>query len=153
MAEDLRDLEQWLGRIMAGLAPARRRSAALKLAQALRRLNAARIAANVDPDGNAMERPKKRAGRLRRKMFPKLRRVREWKISADADGLEISPASALVGNTAAVHHFGETGYVGRLRDGRVIRTKYPERRLLGFADEDRAMVAEVAASLLDPGAN
>lgn len=153
MAEDLAELERWLGRIMAGLAPARRRSAALKLAQALRRLNTARIAANVDPDGNAMERPKQRAGRIRRKMFPKLRRLREWKISADADGLEISPVNPLVGNTAAVHHFGETGYVGRLRDGRVIRTKYPERRLLGFADEDRALVAEVAASLLDPDAN
>lgn len=150
MAEDLRPLEQWLGRIIAGIEPSRRRAAALKLAQALRRANVQRIAANIEPDGGAMEKRKARDGkRLRRKMFPKLRRLREWKISADADGLEIMPVNPLVGQTAATHHFGEVGYVGRLRDGRVIRAKYPERRLLGFAEDDRALVVETAKSLLD----
>ncbi|MBG6118756.1 MAG: phage virion morphogenesis protein [Sphingobium sp.] len=155
MAEDLAELERWLGRIMAGLAPARRRSATLKLGQALRRANIQRIGANVEPEGGAME--KRKPGRVRQKaggrMFRRLRLAKAWKIDASADGLEIMPSSSSIDRVAAVHHFGETDTVGRLRDGRVIRTKYPQRRLLGFADEDRALVAEIAASMLDPDAD
>lgn len=151
MAEDLAEFEQWLGRVLGGLDPGVRRHASIKLAQALRRSNVERIAANVEPGGGAMEKRKSRkGGRLRRKMFPKLRRLAEWKIDADGDGLEISPVNPLVGRTAATHHFGETGYVGRLRDGRVIRARYPERRLLGFAPDDEALVMEVAAGFIDP---
>jgi len=153
MAEDLAEFEQWLGRVLAGLDPSKRRRASIKLAQALRRSNIERIAANVEPGGGAMEKRKPReGGRLRRKMFPKLRRIREWKIDADADGLEISPINPLVERTAATHHFGEVGYVGRLRDGRVIRARYPERRLLGFAPDDEALVMGVIAGFLDPDA-
>lgn len=160
MAEDLRELEQWLGRIMAGIAPGRRRAAAFKLGQALRRANLERIAANVEPDGGAMEKRKASAsegGRVRRKaggrMFRRLRVAKSWRISADQDGVEITPASVAIDKVASVHHFGETDRVGRLSDGRTIRAKYPERRLLGFAVEDRALTAEIAASLLDPDAD
>lgn len=153
MAEDLAEFERWMGRIINGLEPGRRRAAALKLGQALRRLNAQRIAANIEPDGGSMQARKPREGRrLRAKMFPKLRKLSEWKLTADADGLEITPVNPMVAQTAAVHHFGETGFVGRLRDGRVIRAKYPARRLLGFGDEDRALAIEIAASLVDPDA-
>lgn len=159
MTDDLQDFERWLGRIMAGLAPGRRRAAAFKLGQGLRRANLERIAANVEPDGGAMEKRKASAsegGRVRRKagarMFRRLRIAKYWRISADQDGVEISPASAAIDKVAAAHHFGETDRVGRLRDGRTIRAKYPERRLIGFADEDRALTTQIAASLFDPDA-
>jgi phage virion morphogenesis protein len=159
MADDLRELEQWLGRIQAGLEPGRRRAAALKLGQAIRRANLLRIGANVEPDGGAMEKRKGSAnerGRVRRKagsrMFRRLRLAKAWSIDASADGVEIAPASAAIDKVAAVHHFGETDRVGRLRDGRVIRAKYPERRLLGLSSDDRALIIETAASLVDPDA-
>jgi hypothetical protein len=49
--DDLTRLDEWLGQILQGLSAPERRSAALKLGQALRRSNLKRIAANVDPDG------------------------------------------------------------------------------------------------------
>jgi phage virion morphogenesis protein len=159
MADDLREFEEWMGRVIAGISPARRRGATLRLGQALRRANLMRIAANVEPDGGAME-PRKASvnerGRLRRKagtrMFRRLRLTKAWKVDADADGVEITPSSAAIDRVAAAHHFGETDRVGRLRDGRVIRTKYPQRRLIGLPGEDRALAIEIAAGLLDPDA-
>lgn len=159
MAEDLAEFEKWLGRILAGMDPGRRRRATIKLGQELRRANLMRISANVEPDGGAMEKRKasvNERGRVRRqagsRMFRRLRLAKAWKVSADEDGVEITPASAAIDRIASVHHFGETDRVGRLRDGRTIRAKYVERRLLGFADADRLIIMETAASFLDPDA-
>ncbi|WP_206377624.1 phage virion morphogenesis protein [Sphingobium psychrophilum] len=52
-----------------------------------------------------------------------------------------------------MHQFGESDRVGRLRDGRTIKAKYPERRLLGLSQDDRALILETAGGLLDPDAN
>lgn len=155
-SDALAGLDEFLGRILASLTPAQRRRAALKLGQALRRSNLARIAANVEPDGGAMEARKARRdrrGRLRRKaggkMFARLRYARNFRIEARSDSVEIAPAGAIA-RLAAVHHFGEEDMVGRLRDGRVIRTRYPARRLLGFSREDQTLALDIAAGLLDP---
>jgi phage virion morphogenesis protein len=158
MAEDLAEFERWFGRILQGMEPGRRRAAAFKLGQALRRANLLRIAANVEPDGGSM-RPRKASvnerGRVRKKagtrMFRRLRVAKSWRLTADADGVEIAPASAAIDRVAAVHQFGETDRVGRLRDGRTIRAKYPVRRLLGFSDDDRNTALQIASDLLDPG--
>lgn len=153
---DLARFETWFGRIIAGLAPAERRRAALGLGQALRAANLRRIAANVDPDGAPMERGKARydrRGRLRaragRKMFRGLRAVRNWKIAADEDGVEIAPLNGLIDRLAAINQFAETATIGRLRDGRRIRYRYPERRLLGFSEEDQRLALDIASALVD----
>ena len=109
MAEDLREFEEWLGRIANGLEPGRRRSASHKIGQALRRANLMRIAANTEPDGGTMA-PRKsrldRRGQVRGKaggmMFRRLRLARSWKLDADADGVEITPASPAIDRVAAV---------------------------------------------------
>lgn len=157
MADDLILFEQWFGQILAGLAPAQRRRAALKLGQALRRSNTARIAANVEPDGGPMERRKPRLdrrGRLRKRgggrMFRKLRLAGHLRIDADQDGVELAFRNRAGERVAAEHHFGGMGVVGRLRDGRVIRTRYPARALLGFSDDDRRLALDIAAELLEP---
>lgn len=157
MAEDLTQFNEWFGRILAGLDPARRKQEANKLGQELRRANLKRIAENVEPDGAPMQPRKSRLdkrGGLRKRqtgrMFKGLRRLRNWKIDADPDGVEIRPTSGSVDRVAAVSQFGETDTVGRLRGGRPIRYRYPERRLLGFAPGDENIVMEVAASLIEP---
>ncbi len=156
MADDLAQLDEWFGRILAGLEPSQRRRAALKLGQALRRSNLKRVGETIEPDGRAMEprKPRKdRRGRLRRKqpgkMFKGLRRLRNWKIEADEDGVTIRPASGNVDRVAAVSQFGEVSTVGYLRNGAPIRTRYPVRRLLGFGPEDEHLALEIAASMLD----
>lgn len=154
--EDLQRLDAWLGQIMAGLSPAERKRAALKLGRQLRRANLARIAANVEPDGAPMERRRPRhdqRGRLRvkagRKMFRGMRAMRNWKVDADESGLEIAPVNGLIDRIAAVSQFGEVASVGRTRDGTRIRHRFARRRLLGFSDEDETLAIEIATELLD----
>lgn len=153
-SDALAGLDPWLARVLAGLSPAKRKAAARKLGQALRRSNLARIADNVEPDGGAMEERKSRLdrrGRVRQKaggkMFRKLRYARRWRIDATPDSVELAPK----GKSAipATHHFGEKGFVGRGPDGRKIFARYPERRLLGFGKGDDQLAIDAAASLID----
>jgi phage virion morphogenesis protein len=157
--EDLHRFEEWFGKIILALAPEQRRRAAAKLGQALRKANLRRIADNVNPDGSVMEGGKSRLdrrGRLRvragKRMFRGLKASRNWKLAADAEGLEISTASGLVERIASLSQFGETATVGRTWDGRRIRHRYAVRRLLGFSPDDEALVTDVAADLIERAA-
>jgi phage virion morphogenesis protein len=141
----------------AGSRPAERRLAARKLGQALRRSNLKRISSNTNPDGTPFA-PRKarydRRGHLRMKagakMFRGLRQAKQWRIDADEDGVELSPVSPVTGRMGAVSQFGETVTVGRLRNGKRIRARYPERRLLGFSDEDEDLAMQIAAEMIEP---
>jgi phage virion morphogenesis protein len=157
VADDLNRFDEWFGQILAGLSPVQRRKAALTLGRELRKSNLKRVGDNVEPDGSPMEKRKPRRdrrGRLRRrqggKMFKGLRRLRNWKIDANEDGVEIRPASGNVDRVASVSHFGEVATVGYLRSGTPIRARYPVRRILGFSPEDEQLALQIAASLLQP---
>ena len=156
MADDLARLEEWFGKILRGMAPAERRRATLKLGQLLRKSNLARISANKQPDGSAMEAKKARLdkrGKIREaagaKMFRGLRLAAKWRIDAAEDGVELLPVSKTAAKVGAVSQFGETATVGRLRNGRRIRVRYAERLLLGFSREDEDAALGVAAALLE----
>lgn len=151
-SDALAGLDPWLGEVLAGLSPAKRKRAATKLGQALRRSNLARITANVEPDGGKMEERKPRLdrrGRVRKKaggkMFRNLRYARQWAIRARTDSVEIAPKSR--SSIPAVHHFGRRGFVGRGPDGKKIFARYPERRLLGFGEGDDQLALGAAADL------
>tara|TARA_R100000406_G_scaffold25096_1_gene16080 strand:+ start:145 stop:630 length:486 start_codon:yes stop_codon:yes gene_type:complete len=151
-SDALAGLDPWLGDILAGLSPAKRKRAATKLGQALRRSNLARITANVEPDGGKMEERKARLdrrGRVRKKaggkMFRKLRYARQWAIRARSDSVEITLKKG--DGVALVHHFGKRGFVGRGPDGKKIYTRYPQRRLLGFGEGDDQLALDAAADL------
>ena len=155
-SDALAGLDSWFGRVLQGLSPAKRKRAARKLGQALRRSNLARIKENVEPDGSPMEDRKSRLdrrGRVRQqaggKMFRKLRFARRWAITARPDSVELAPKGR--SSIPEVHHFGKKGFVGRGPDGRKIFARYPERRLLGFGEEDREAAMDIAAQLLDQG--
>ncbi|NKJ02812.1 phage virion morphogenesis protein [Novosphingobium sp. SG707] len=156
MADDLSRLDEWFGRIVAGMEPAERRKATLKLGRLLRQANLKRIAANVDPDGApfALRKPRRDLrGRLRKgargRMFKGLRKTAKWRIDAAADGVEISPVTNTADRVGSVSQFGLTVTVGRGRDGRKIRAKYAERRLLGFGREDEDLALQVAGEMLE----
>jgi phage virion morphogenesis protein len=153
-SEALAALDEWFGQVLEGLSPAKRKRAAMKLGQALRRSNLDRIRRNVEPGGAPMEKRKSRLdargrvrGRVGGKMFRKLRYARMWKVKAQPDSVEISLAKG--DNVAATHHFGLRGFVGRSPDGSKVFTRYPERRLLGFDDADRDAVLDIVAELID----
>ena len=157
MAEDLELLEPWLEAHLAALSPARRTAVARKVGQALRRANTKRIAANVQPDGSAMEKRKRRA-RLRDReskaaksgrMFPKLRLARSISIRATPEGVEVGYNNPMIAHTARAHQFGLVDHVGKTSDGRKVTTKYPVRVLLGFGPKDREGVLEVVMAMLE----
>lgn len=147
----LEPLEDWVGQYLDSLAPGQRLQLARKIGRVLRRENARRIRANVQPDGSKMEPRKKRdpnrsarSERARKggKMFRRIGAARNLRQRATADGVELSIA-AKVQAVAARHHHGRIGTVGKKRDGTPIRVKYPKRRLLGLANADRDAITDL----------
>ncbi|MNN48844.1 Phage virion morphogenesis family protein [compost metagenome] len=112
------------------------------MASEIRRRQAVRIAEQRNPDGSAYE-PRKpqlrlRPGRIRRAMFMRLRTARFMKAQSD----ESAAVVTFVGNAqriAAVHQFGLRDRVNK--GG--LEVKYPQRELLGFADEDVDRIADM----------
>ena len=156
MAEDLAQLEPFLAAYLNRLSPVQRRRVARKVGEALRRENAKRIAANVQPDGSAMD-PRKKPkrmmdakGRLKRsgKMFPRIKLARSMKIRATPDEVSVG-FEGPTGHTARAHQFGLVDFVGKTKEGRTIRTKYPERCLLGFGADDIDAIMDAALALLE----
>ncbi|MGV3511903.1 MAG: phage virion morphogenesis protein [Novosphingobium sp.] len=160
---DLAELEPFLATFLNRLGPAQRRRVMRKIGQEVRRINTRRIAANVEPDGAAMEPRKPRArmkdaqGRIKRdrqkaggKMFRKLRLARQIGIDVREDEVALS-FKGNAAESAARHHFGLTGFVGKSARGKDIRTKYPRRRLLGFGPEDLDAITDAALGLLEEG--
>lgn len=150
MDNEFAQLDSWLARYAATLTPPARKKLMMAMMRELRRANAQRIASNVDPDGEKFAPRKPRAARKKRApggktMFRKLRLARNMKIKASADEGEIGFGNRRVEATAAEHHYGLEGRVGKSRDGRTIMTRYAERRLLGFGRDDlrRAMDAAI----------
>ena len=144
--DGLEALEPFLGELIAAAAPGQRRKLIDKLMRAVRRANAARIGANVDPDGGAMtpRKPREQHRRGRKtKMFKSIGKTRSLKLKVTPDEGELRFANPLIETTAAVHHYGQEGYVGKTRRGNVVRTKYEARRLLGFGKERDELVDEV----------
>lgn len=145
MSDDLRQIEDWASALLAKLAPAGRRKVAQAVATALRTSQQQRIAAQRDP-GDAPFVPRKRRKDLRGKkgrvkqqaMFAKLRTSRWLKARATPAGAEVGFAGR-VARLAAVHQYGEMDAVAPGGP----RVRYPQRRLLGFAERDRTMIRDL----------
>jgi len=152
---DLTRVEDWLEGLMLRLSDGQRRKLSMKIGRSLRRSNAKRIAANVEPDGGAMAPRRPRKGRdgkpirSNKRMFRKIRMARNLRIKATADSVELNFGGGAIEKIAAIHHDGQVGAVGRTRDGRTIRARYEARRLLGFGSEDMDLVLEEVTKLLD----
>ena len=159
--DDLALIEPWIGALIAQLKPGARRRLSVKIGQYVRRENAARIAANIEPDGSAMEARKPReprrasvkSGRIKKKgkMFRKIAKQKALKVRPQADGVEVSFANPLIEKTAAEHQFGEVGFVGKTKSGTVVRTRYPARRLLGFGRNDPDAIMDLVLAHVTGG--
>lgn len=143
MSDNFNQLAPWVAAVAERFGDGNLRKIARKIGLALRRINAARIAANIQPDGTAMEPRKPRPLRDRKKdrikkkgrMFPRIKLTRNINVDADADQVELT-FNGKVAKTAEVHHFGLRDRVARFRGAPQYR--YPARELLGFgaADDD-----------------
>jgi phage virion morphogenesis protein len=144
---DLDAIEPFLHELMDGLQPGPRKRLVEKILRLARRANAQRIAANIGPDGTAMAPRKHVRPGQRKKMFKRIGKQNSLRIRATPDEGELRFVNGLVEETAAVHHFGLEGFVGRTRQGRAIRTKYQARTLLGFGREQQEFLDEALKHL------
>lgn len=140
MAE-LHEVDAWLDALLAQLEPSARTKMLREVARDVRRIQQANITAQRAPDGTAWE-PRRatartKPGRIRRKMFAKLKTTKYLKAQASANQAEIAFAPA-VQKLARVHHYGLRDRVNR----RGTMVKYAERPLLGVNGEVESSVRD-----------
>ncbi|MET3516477.1 phage virion morphogenesis protein [Pseudacidovorax sp. 1753] len=143
-AHPLDALAGWAGPLLARLTPQRRRQLMAEISTTLRQSQAARIAAQRNPDGSAYEARKPRT--IRRGMFERLRTARFLKKAATAERatVAIDPRAARI---ARVHQYGLRDSVDWRRAGSPT-VRYARRELLGLSDADvQAIEAQLAEGL------
>lgn len=139
---DLHEVDAWLDALLAQLEPSARKRMLREVARDVRLIQQANITAQRAPDGPAWE-PRRatartKPGRIRRKMFAKLKTTKYLKAQANADQAEIAFAPA-VQKLARVHHYGLRDRVNR----RGTMVKYAERQLLGLNKDAEMTVQEI----------
>lgn len=128
--DNLQQVDAWLAALLNQMEPAQRSRMLREVARDVRKIQQGNITAQRTPDGTAWE-PKRvtartKKGRIRRKMFMKLKTAKYLKAQADASQAEVS-FTGQVQRIARVHHYGLRDKVNRR--GTVV--KYAERPLLG----------------------
>lgn len=129
---DFIQLEDWMVGLLEKFTPAQRRKLAQQWARTLRQSQQKRIQQQLNPDGSPYEarKPQKRdkKGRVKRKMFRKIRTARYLKTKATPDMAEVSFSNSRIERIAATHQYGLREKLGKR--GPVV--KYPQRELLGI---------------------
>lgn len=137
---EFKPFENELAGLLAALSPAGRRRLTVEIAKKLRQQQQQRIKAQKNPDGSpyAKRKPqplRAKKGRIKRKMFAKLRTNRYMKASGD-DSAAVVEFTGKVQRIARVHQYG-------LKDKPSSNSgliKYPQRSLLGVPAEDENIV-------------
>jgi len=147
-SNELEAIEPFLGTVLESVEPRQRKRLMDKLMRMVRRANAQRIQRNVEPEGGRMK-PRKPRKDKRGKMFRRIGKASRLKVRVTPDEGELRFGHGLVEQTAAEHHYGLEGFVGKTPDGRIIRTKFDARRLLGFGKERDDLLDEVLRHMAD----
>lgn len=145
---DLELLPAHLGALLSQLSDANRRKVMMAVARKLRQSQSKRIGQNLAPDGAAYpprKNTRKKHGKVRGKMFQKLKTAKSLKIETDAKGLSVGFNQG-VSKVAWVHQDGLTDTV-RTRYN-TIHVRYAKRVLLGFTDADTQMVEDEVLKML-----
>ncbi len=147
MADALNHLANWASPLMAGLSPERRRAAMVQISTYLRRSQAQRIGAQLNPDGTSYEPRKPRRqlrgkkGQIRRKMFEKLRTAPYLRKSATAESATVT-IGGRTARIARVHHRGLRDKVD-WRKPNSPTVQYAKRELLGFTPAEEDAVTDI----------
>jgi len=139
---ELHEVEEWLGALLSQLEPAMRTKMLREVARDVRRIQQNNITLQRSPDGTAWE-PRRvtartKPGRIRRKMFAKLKTAKYLKAQANADVAEVAFVPG-VQKLVRVHHYGLRDRVNR----RGTEVKYAERPLLGINNDVENTVREI----------
>ncbi|MGB2538392.1 MULTISPECIES: phage virion morphogenesis protein [Hafnia] len=139
---DFIQLEDWMLGLLEKFTPAQRRKLTQQWARTLRQSQQKRIQQQRNPDGSPYEarKPQKRdkKGRVKRKMFTKIRTARYLKTKATLDMAEVSFSNNRIEKIATTHQLGLRERLGKR--GPVV--KYPQRKLLGMTEIDIGRVGD-----------
>jgi len=145
--DNLREVDAWLDALLAKLEPAERKKMLREVARDVRRIQQANMTAQRAADGSAWE-PRRvsartKPGRIKRKMFVKLKTAKYLKTKATGDIAEVAFVPA-VQRLARVHHYGLRDRVSK----RGITVKYSERQLLGLNEQTSDIIENIVLSWL-----
>ena len=141
MSQDLLVFERYIEGMLTALSAGQRRVFFSRLSRELARINATRMRANVNPDGQAFE-PRKPQTRLRakrgkvRRMFQKL--PNHLQIKSSENHIEIGFPNNAAGRIAEIHHYGEMDAPNQ--DKPAWKVRYPQRQLIGLSDSDQQLI-------------
>jgi len=141
--DNFQTLDDTLSVLLQQLSPQARTAFMRQVSKELRTRQQKHIQAQQNPDGSPfVSRKKKRRdkqGRIKRKMFTKLRTARFIKSESTTDEAAVT-FSAQINIIARVHHYGLRDKVSR--NGPTV--KYDRRELLGFTDDDIEWIGDLA---------
>jgi phage virion morphogenesis protein len=141
--DDFQALDETLSILLQQLSPQARRQFTRQVANELRQRQKKHIQAQKNPDGSPYiprkTKRKDKHGRIRRKMFNKIRTARYMKAESSPDEAAVTFSRSVI-NISAVHHYGLRDKVSH--DGPTVR--YERRQLLGFSDQDIEWIKDLA---------
>lgn len=139
---ELQIVEDWVQPLIQRMRPVERRRLLLNLARGLRQRQSRRITAQRDPDGRPYEKRKPRTG-TNGPMFRRLRQAKHLRAVADTAAAQVGYS----GRTARIARIHQEGLSERIAPGGPL-VQYPQRRLIGWSDDDRQWVIDTAHQYL-----
>lgn len=139
-----------MSQALAALSAGQRKALFREVGREMRQRNAARMAAQIGPDGApwAARQPRRERdshGKVRRaaQMMVKLRQAKRLQVDASAAGVDVGfrGRNAMI---ASIHHHGGMDYVDRHQSD--VRAAYPARPLIGLPADDVHAVRHIILS-------
>lgn len=148
MAE-LEYLSEHLNALLASFSDAERRKLAMSIARKIRTSQSQRITRQQNPDGSTYiprKNLRQRKGKIKGKMFMKLKTAKFMKIESMPNGVNIG-FDQRVSKLARIH---QEGLVDTLKyNGRTFKVRYAQRILLGFTDTEVEMIEDETLKYFD----
>ncbi|KAA8734917.1 phage virion morphogenesis protein [Acinetobacter qingfengensis] len=135
MAE-LELLTEHLNALLNQLNDQQRSKLTMHIARQIRKSQSQRITRQQDPEGNPYiprKNLRKKKGKIRRKMFNRLKTAKFLKIEKMPNGVSIG-FNDRISNIARVHQYGLVDIVKAKNQS--IKVKYAQRKLLGFTESE-----------------
>lgn len=139
MSSNIGDLAAHLQPLLEGLSAGARARLAKLIGRDLRKSQSKRISEQKNPDGSGYTPRRKRLreqkGKIKRKMFTKIKNTSNLKVLSNADSIAIG----FVGRVARIARVHQEGLKDRAEKG-APDVVYPKRELLGFTEQDIKLV-------------
>lgn len=141
MSSNVLELANYLQPLLERLSMGERARLAKQIGRDLRKSQGKRISEQKNPDGSSYSPRRKRLreqkGKIKRKMFTKIKNTSNLKVLSNADSIAIG----FVGRVARIARVHQEGLKDRAEKG-APDVVYPKRELLGFTEQDIKLVED-----------